>query len=174
MTFPAMIAMWANGGAYPPLRPVSMTNTFAPTNPTYAYNGTAAAVDYSTASTYTTNSATNTMVYSFAAGTGNGTLRIGLSSIITQDVLSLDDINEAISSVTIAVSTDGTTYGGYIFNDSGATLDQTNGLVTYALPTNQNMANFKVKIVAKGVNIGSGSSQAIASVTCNISDIVVY
>ena len=157
----------------PPLRPNSAVYTYTPTNPTWAYNGVGSTVDYSDAATYTSTAATNVMTFSFAAGTGNGSLRIGLYNITTHDVLSSDDTNEAISSVTISVSTDGSTYA-QIFNDTGGANDQVSGLVTYRIPTNQDMSLFKVEITVVGVHLGSGVSLAIASAECDISDIVVF
>lgn len=169
-------AVAGGGGSY--YRPTGATYTgTTPTNPTYAYTpNTSSTVDTTTnTSLSTATSLTSTQIYTFAAGTVTGTLRVRFSTVTTNDVLSADELNEAISSVSARIELAGGTTFGTSFSNTcdwayGATA--TGWTCTYAL-TNQNMANLKVKITANSQRLGTLDSLAVASVQCDVSDIVV-
>lgn len=179
MSIPFMCCMLnSNSGIRPTT--ASYTGT-TPTNPTYAYDTSAASLDSSTYSTYGSSiNTTSTQTYIFSnSGYFTGTLYVYINSISTQDNISSDNLNEAISTVTIVISLDGGTTWLTTTNSFSQTSTWTAGagVLNYTLTkylTNQLISNIRVKITCISHRLGSGTSLAIASVTCNIYDIVCF
>lgn len=171
MSIPFLAAMCQNFSA--PVRPSSAVYTgTTPTNPTYAYDGTAAAVDTTTSATlYTIGLRTSTQIYTFAAGTQSGTLHVYFTKVITAYMDSPTLTYAATSSVQLDVMVDGTTYVNRALWDSG--LDPALPYDYTLALTSQNLANLKVKITTISQTVGPALDRAIADVNCDISDIVV-
>lgn len=166
-------------------RPTGMTYTgTAPLNSSYAYDTTAASVDTTSSAAYTHNGyATSTHTYAFGSGFRTGTLRVRVADVETITGTSMDDSRTLASSVEITVSTNGgSSYQG---SQAGESFDQISfwsgwdnesgtGIVLTKSLTNQDIANLRVKVVAISNRAGTLDNLAVAPVTINISDIVVY
>ena len=160
------------------VRPTSIATTgTAPTSPGNAYDTTTIGVDNTTFSTYAaTTQLTSTQVYSFAAGTVTGTLTVFFNRSTATDP-GMDGLHLTNSTVTVEVSTDGTTYG-QTFNQTSTWTggDGTLGSVTLTKSlTSQNMANLKVRFTEISQRTGSvgAGTLSISAVECDVFDIVV-
>jgi hypothetical protein len=113
------------------------------------------------------------MTYSgFSGSATSGTLTIYLNGD-TEDIISSDSSNEAISHVNIYYSTTGVN-GAYILVDSIASGNSWSGYTASVVLSGITLSNLAVKVVCSGQSAGSTSaSYAGASASASIYDIIL-
>ena len=150
-----------------------------PTNPTNAYDTPAIpnSVDTSSWTTLNTSSnVTSTQTYTFGSGGSvGGTLYIRVKDISVTYAASSDGVNEAESTASISVTLNGTDFSTLGSWEGTLHEDIADTTFTLAVPNGTVLANVIVKIQSRSERRGTGAmSIAIAPVTCNIADIVIY
>jgi hypothetical protein len=154
------------------IRPNKYTySTLLMTNPTYAYDTTASTIDTSTYADVNTTAKGST-TFLFAAGTSSKVLHIYIPSYATDDSFSVNELNEAISTISVAISLDSGTSWTFLLTDSAGGTGSGNTL-TYQL-SNQNLSSLQVKVAYQGQISGPVSSRAAAFASIQVSDIVIY
>ncbi len=179
MSIPFMICMLTTSSSGPP-RPTSYTESLAVggklTNPTYAYDTINSPPDISTyAALQEINGSTSGTYQSYAIYTGigtiNGTLHIAISTA-TQNIISSNGINEAISSAEVDYSKDGGSTWSTVSIATGGTNDFVNTTPLTVSLTGVT-GDVQVKIIVNGQYVYSSDPLAVANagVYANIYDI---
>lgn len=157
-------------------RPTSASYTgITPINPTYAYDTPTVpnSVDASSYSSYSSSvSVDSTQTYSFSGNSITGTLYIRVREVSTDHVQSEDHVNEATSYVNITATIDGGSNWIPLGNWSGG--DSVADTTLSMSISNKTLSSISVRVQAVSREIGYGRSSAIASVECDIADIVIY
>jgi hypothetical protein len=154
------------------IRPNNYTHSnLLMTDPTYAYDTTASTIDTSTYASVDT-AARGSTTFLFAAGTSSKVLHIYIPSYTTNYDLSPSGLYEAISSISVEISLDGGTNWTFLLTDSeGGT--GSGKTLTYQL-SNQNLSSLQVRVGYEGQISGPITDRASATVSIQVSDIVIY